>query len=124
MADLASDASSDDPLDAVLVAARAASTKTDEDTVVLDVGDVLSITGWFVITGGRNDRQVKAVVDEVEEHVAESCGLRPVRVEGLDTTAWVLVDYGSFVVHVLRDDARRYYDLERLWADVPRVAWS
>src|SRR4051794_32071629 len=64
---------SDDPLDAVRVAAQAAASKTDEETVVLDVGDVLSITGWFVITGGRNDRQVKAVVEEVESQVAAAC---------------------------------------------------
>lgn len=114
----------DDVLAAVRVAALAASTKTDEETVVLDVGDVLSITGWFVISGGRNDRQVRAVVAEVEDQVREQTGLKPVRVEGLDALAWVLIDYGSFVVHVLSEEARRYYDLERLWGDVPRVDWA
>jgi len=105
-------------------AARAAATKTDAETLVLDVGDVLAITSYFVITGGRNARQVKAVAEEVEEQVARSGGPRPIRVEGLDTLQWVLLDYGDFVVHVFVDETRRYYELERLWSDVPRIDWE
>jgi ribosome-associated protein len=111
-------------LDWVRLAARVAATKTDDETVVLDVGEVLAITNWFVITSGRNPRQVKTLVDEIEEQVAEAGGPRPLRVEGLDARQWVLMDYGDFVVHVFLDDTRRYYELERLWADVPRVAWA
>jgi ribosome-associated protein len=106
------------------IAARAAATKTDADTLVLDVGDVLAITSYFVITGGRNARQVKAVAEEVEEQVALAGGPRPIRVEGLDTLQWVLLDYGDFVVHVFVDETRRYYELERLWSDVPRIDWD
>jgi ribosome-associated protein len=105
-------------------AARAAAAKTEEDTLVLDVGDVLSITSYFVITGGRNPRQVRTIAEEVERVVALDGGPRPLRVEGLDSSRWVLLDYGDFVVHVLLDEARRYYELERLWADVPRVDWA
>ena len=108
----------------VTTAARAAAAKTEAETVVLDVGDVLSITSYFVITGGRNARQVKAVAEEVEEQVAAVGGPRPLRVEGLDTMQWVLLDYGDFVVHVFVDETRRYYELERLWSDVPRIAWD
>jgi ribosome-associated protein len=107
----------------VLTAARAAGAKTDEETVVLDVSEVLSITGWFVITGGRNPRQVKALVEEVEEQVSAVGGPRPRAVEGLDSLRWVLMDYGDFVVHVLLDEAREYYELERLWRDVPTIDW-
>lgn len=107
----------------MLTAARAAAGKTDEPTVVLDVGEVLSITSWFVVTAGRNPRQVKTIAEEVERAVAEVGGPKPLRVEGLDALQWVLMDYGDFVVHVFHEDARRFYDLERLWGDVPRVEW-
>ena len=107
----------------VMAAARAAASKTDEETVVLDVGEVLGITGYFVITGGRNARQVKTVAEEVEEAVVAAGGPKPLRSEGLDSLRWVLLDYGDFVVHVLLDEARAYYELERLWSDVARVDW-
>ncbi len=106
------------------VAARAAAAKTDEETLLLDVGEVLSITNWFVITGGRNPRQIKTLADEVEQAVVQAGGPRPLRTEGLDSLRWVLLDYGDFVVHILLDEARRYYELERLWADVPRLEWG
>ncbi|HEY5155414.1 MAG TPA: ribosome silencing factor [Acidimicrobiales bacterium] len=108
----------------VITAARAAAAKTDEDTVVLDVGEVLAITGYFVITGGRNPRQVKTVAEEVEQAVVAAGGPRPLRSEGFDSLRWVLLDYGDFVVHVLLDEARAYYELERLWSDVPRIDWQ
>lgn len=107
----------------VLVAARAAGSKTDEPTVVLEVGEVLAITGWFVITGGNNTRQVKAVAEDIEDQVAAAGGPRPLRVEGLDAAQWVLLDYGDFIVHVFLDEAREFYDLERLWRDVPTLEW-
>lgn len=108
----------------VLQAARAAAAKTDEPTVVLDVGEVLAITGWFVITGGTNTRQVRSIAEEIEDKVAEAGGPRPLRVEGLDSSQWVLLDYGDFIVHVFLDEARDFYDLERLWRDVPRLDWQ
>lgn len=108
----------------VLAAARAAASKTDESTVVLDVSSVLAITGWFVITGGRHSRQVKTVVEQVEEQVVAAGGPKPRAVEGLDSLRWVLMDYGDFVVHVLLDEARQYYELERLWRDVPTLDWT
>src|SRR5690349_782290 len=106
-----------------IVAARAAATKTDEETVVLDVGEVLSIVEFFVITAGRNGRQVRTIAEEVEAKVAEAGGPRTRRVEGLDALSWVLLDYGDFVVHVFLDETRAFYELERLWADVPRAEW-
>src|SRR6478609_3213446 len=106
-----------------IVAARAAAAKTDEETVVLDVGSVLAIVEFFVITAGRNTRQVRTLAEEIEAKVDEAGGPRPRRVEGLDSKSWVLLDYGDFVVHVFLDETRAYYELERLWADVPRVDW-
>lgn len=113
----------DDVFKWVRVAAEAAASKTDAETVVLDVGDVLSIAGWFVITNGFNARQVRAIAEEVEDKVAEVGGPRPIRIEGLDSRRWVLMDYGDFVVHVFLDEVREFYDLERLWSDVERVDW-
>ena len=92
--------------------------------MVLDVGDLLALCGWFVIASAANERQVKAVCDEVELQVAESGGPKPRRIEGLADRQWVLMDYGDMVVHVFQQEQRDFYDLERLWADVPRVDWS
>jgi ribosome-associated protein len=107
-----------------VVAARAALAKKGEDPVILEVGAVLAITDAFVITSGTNPRQVRTIAEEVELRVAEECGPKPLRVEGLDDARWVLLDYGDFVVHVFLDEVRRYYDLERLWSDAPRVEWD
>lgn len=108
----------------MVAAARAADAKSGARTLVLDVSEVLSITGWFVITSGANARQVKTIAEEVEERVADGGGPRPRRIEGLDGLRWVLMDYGDFVVHVFLDEERDYYELERLWSDVPRVDWA
>ena len=114
----------DDDARWAIEAARAADDKKGLETVVLDVGDVLAVTGWFVITHGTNDRQVRTIAEEVEARITAAGGPKPLRIEGLDALVWVLMDYGDFVVHVFREDARRYYELERLWADVPKVEWQ
>ncbi len=107
-----------------VLAASAASSKKAIDPVVLAVGDVLAITDHFVVTSGANTRQVRTIADEVERQITEAGGPKPLRIEGLDDLRWVLLDYGEFVVHVFLDEARHYYELERLWADVPRVEWE
>ncbi len=111
-----------EPEEMAVAAAQAAEDKLGRDTLVLSVGELLAITDAFVITHGGTDRQVKAIVEEIEAQMAEGFGVRPVRVEGLDAMTWVLMDYGSFVVHVFDEDTRRFYELERLWKDAPRVA--
>ena len=88
------------------------------------MGSLLALCGWFVIASAGNPRQVKAVCDAVEERVFLAGGPKPKRIEGLDSLEWVLMDYGDVVVHVFQQDARDYYDLERLWGDVPRVSWA
>jgi ribosome-associated protein len=88
------------------------------------VSEVLAITEYFVITSASNDRLVKAIVEEVERRVRETGGPRPLRIEGLADAQWVLMDYGDFVVHVFLEEVRRYYDLERLWSDVPRIPFD
>jgi ribosome-associated protein len=105
------------------IAARAASEKKGEDTVVLAVGPILLITDAFVITHGTNARQVRTITEEVEQKVKSAGGPSPLRIEGLDDARWVLMDYGDFVVHVFLEEVRRFYDLERLWADAERWDW-
>ena len=106
------------------VAARAADAKKAEDTVILEVGSVLAITDAFVITSAGNDRLVRTIAEEVEAKVKDAGGPSPIRIEGLDDARWVLIDYGDFVVHVFQSEVRRYYDLERLWADAPVLDWD
>jgi ribosome-associated protein len=108
----------------VAVAAAAASAKKGEDIVALDVGDILSITDAFVITSASNSRHVRTIVDEIERAMKEHASVPPTSVEGLDDATWVLLDYGDIVVHVFLDETRAYYELERLWADAPRVNWE
>lgn len=89
---------------------------------MLDVGELIAITEHFVITSGRNDRQVRAIVDEVGRQL-RAAGSGPARqVEGLSDGKWVLLDYGDFVVHVFDSESRQFYALERLWADAKQVA--
>ncbi|MDQ4133632.1 MAG: ribosome silencing factor [Actinomycetota bacterium] len=106
------------------VAARAAAAKGASDTVILEVGQVLGITDAFVITSGRNHRQVKTMAEEVEAQVKAAGGPSPLRVEGADEAEWVLLDYGDFVVHAFLEPVRAYYELERLWSDAPRLEWE
>ena len=106
------------------LAAEAALAKTLEETVILDVGELIGITEYFVVTAGRNERQVRAIVDEISLRCRiEGLG-HPRQVEGLHDSKWVLVDYGSFVVHIFDAEARDYYRIERLWADAERVPIS
>ena len=104
-------------------AARAALAKGGTDIIVLRVGDVLAITDYFVIASASNPRLVRTIVQEIEDRVARSGGPRPTRVEGLNEAEWVLADYGTFVVHVFHTETRQYYELERLWSDVPSIDW-
>jgi ribosome-associated protein len=108
----------------VAMAAQAASDKKGDDVVAFDVGQVLAITDAFVVVSGTNVRQVRTIAEEVEAKVREMGGPSPLRVEGRDEGQWVLLDYGDFVVHVFLDEVRRYYDLERLWSDAPRIGWE
>jgi ribosome-associated protein len=106
------------------VAARAADEKKGDETVILQVGEVLGIAEAFVITSAGNDRLVKTIAEEIERQVKEAGGPGPIRIEGLSDARWVLMDYGDIVVHVFLEEARKYYDLERLWADAPRIDWE
>lgn len=96
--------------------------KNGTDVVILEVGEVLGIIELFVLVSASNVRLVKTIVDEVEGAVFAADGGKPRSVEGLGDASWVLMDYGDVVVHVFLDETRAFYDLDRLWSDVPRTS--
>lgn len=102
------------------VAALAADEKLAADVVVLDVSEQLVITDCFVIASAPNERQVNAIVDNVEEKLRVA-GHKPVRREGTREGRWALLDYVDVVVHIQHNDERNFYALERLWKDCPVV---
>lgn len=99
-------------------AALAAADKLASNVVALDVSDKLVITDVFLLASAPNDRQVRAIVDAVEERL-HRLGAKPVRREGEREGRWVLIDFGELVVHVQHAEEREYYALERLWRDCP-----
>ena len=107
-------------LELVHAAAQAASDKLAEDIIAFDVSDQLVITDAFVLCSAPSDRQVKAIVDEVEDRLRE-IGAKPVRREGERDGRWVLIDYAEIVVHVQHAEEREFYALERLWRDCPLI---
>jgi ribosome-associated protein len=109
-----------EPTTLAILAARAAAAKQGRDILILDVGALISIVDHFVLVSGATDRQVKAIVDAIEEALRIE-GFRPLRREGEHALRWVLLDYGDFVVHVFHAEERAYYELERLWKDAPVI---
>jgi len=103
------------------VAAQAAAAKLADDVVVIDVSDQLVITDCFVIASAANERQVNAIVEEVEEKM-RAAGHKPARREGAREGRWTLLDYVDIVVHIQHQDEREFYSLDRLWRDCPTLA--
>jgi ribosome-associated protein len=114
---------SDRALELATAAAQAAADKKAEDIVLLDVSQQLVITDAFVIASAPNERQVAAIVDEVEERLRE-LGAKPVRREGAREGRWVLLDFVDVVVHVQHAEERTFYSLERLWKDCPSIPFT
>ena len=105
----------------VKIGAMAASDKLATDIIAYDVSEQLVITDAFLLCSAPNDRQVRAIVDEIEEKLAKA-GAKPVRREGEREGRWILLDYLDVVVHVQHAEERSYYALERLWKDCPQIA--
>lgn len=110
----------DRAVELVTVAAQAASDKLAENIVAFDVSEQLVITDAFLLCSASNDRQVKSIVDEVEDKLREA-GAKPIRREGERDGRWVLIDYGEIVVHVQHEEERVFYALERIWRDCPHI---
>jgi ribosome-associated protein len=111
---------SDRAIELAAAAAVAAEEKLATDVLALDVSEQLVITDVFLLASAPNDRQVKAIVDAIEEALMAK-GAKPVRREGTREGRWVLLDYVDVVVHVQHSEEREYYSLERLWRDCPAL---
>lgn len=105
------------------VAARAAAEKKADRIIAIDVSERLALTDVFLILSGDNDRQVRALVDAIDEAMLRAGARRRLR-EGLEESHWVLVDYSDIIVHVQQTEDREYYSLERLWKDCPLIDLS
>ncbi len=101
-------------------AASAASDKLAVDVVAFDVSEQLAVADAFVLCSAPNDRQVRAIVEAIEERLADD-GAKPAHREGERENRWVLLDYLDVVIHVQHEEERSYYSLERLWADCPTI---
>ena len=121
-ADTAPDDDSDVQL--ALLAARTADDKKATDIIILEVGEVLAIAGYFVVCSASNPRLVRTVADEIEGAAKRDLGRSPVRHEGRDQQQWILIDYGDVIVHVFHAEQRDFYEIERLYLDVPKIAWE
>lgn len=103
----------------VLTLCEVLDSKKATDILAVNVGDKTIIADWFIIASGRSTTQVKALCDELEEKAAES-GLIPRRKEGYQEGRWIVMDFGSILVHIFHPEEREYYKLERLWVDDPQ----
>ncbi|HEY3505343.1 MAG TPA: ribosome silencing factor [Actinocatenispora sp.] len=106
-----------------LAAAAAAADKKAENIVLIDVSEQLVITDVFLLASAPNERQVKSIVDAVEERL-HAAGEKPIRREGHRDGRWVLLDYADLVVHVQHNDERTFYELDRLWRDCPIIPFT
>ncbi len=102
------------------IAASAAADKLAENLVALDVTEPMPLTDIFLLASGRSERQVSAIADEIEDKLLES-GIKYLRREGKETGRWILLDFGDLVCHIMHEEDRMYYSLERLWKDCPVI---
>ncbi len=111
------------PAEIAGIAARALDDKKARDVKILKTAEQTVIADYFVICNGTSSTHIKALVDEVDRKLSEA-GEPPIRREGLRSDIWVLMDFGSVIVHVFTDEARKFYNLERLWSDSEEVPIS
>lgn len=116
-------AASEETLEWARIAAQAAAALKATTIAAIDVSERLVLTEVFLVVSGSSDRQVRSLVDAMDEALLKA-GVRRKRREGFDEGHWVLVDYGDLVVHVQQDEDREFYALERLWADCPSIGLS
>ena len=102
------------------IACKAADSKMAADIEALDIRELTTIADYFVILTGSSAAQIRAITEEIERKLKEA-GETPLAVEGLSASSWVLMDYGSVVIHVFRKEMRVFYAIERLWNDAPKI---
>jgi ribosome-associated protein len=107
-----------------VLCAQVADAEHGSDVQVLDVGDLLGITEYFVVVSASNRRLVRTLAERVEEKAKSELARSPLRSEGLSEQQWVLVDFGDVVLHVFLQEIREFYAIERLYTDAPKVQWN
>lgn len=95
--------------------------KLASDVQVINISEMTIIADYFVIASGRTDAHVRALYDYVDEGVKEKLGIDPLHREGIENSKWIVIDYGSVIVHLFHNAEREFYSIEKLWAEAPRV---
>jgi ribosome-associated protein len=108
-------------LQLALAAARTAAENRGQDIVVLDLREQTPVFDYFVIATGTSRRQLHAISEEIDHTLEKQLGDKRIGIEGYSSSRWILLDYGSVVIHLFDDETRSYYDLENLWARAKRV---
>ncbi len=111
-------------LQLAIAAARTADENRGQDIVVLDVRKLTSIFDYFVIASGTSRRQIHAISEEIDDRLEKELGDQRMGIEGYSESRWILLDYGSVVIHLFDDETRQYFALEDLWADGEKVDWE
>ena len=111
-------------LERALAAARVADLNRGRDIQILDLRELTPVFDYFVVITGASRRQLHAISEEIDDVLARDFNDKRLGIEGYAESRWILLDYGDVVIHVFHDDTRRFYDIERLYRDVPRVAWE
>ena len=102
--------------------AKTADNKKAQNIIILDISKLTSITRYFVICTGINERQLHTIADEIEKEL-KTLSIKKYGIEGYQEAKWILIDYGDVIVHLFDKEMRSYYDLELLWGDAPQVKW-
>jgi ribosome-associated protein len=114
-------AAADRSLQLALAAAQTAEENRGRDIIVLDMHDLTPLFDYFVLATGTSRRQLHAMSEEIDHTLEDDLNDQRLGIEGYDQSRWILLDYGSIVIHLFDEEARRYYALEELWSDAHRI---
>jgi ribosome-associated protein len=117
---LQEDALTERPRDLALKIADVLTDTPASDTVLLEITEISSIADFFLLCSGENERQLRAIMEEIKEKMAEE-NVRPLRIEGSPQSGWIVLDFGDVVTHIFDMELREYYRLDQLWSEAPRV---
>lgn len=110
--------------DKAVLIAQVADNAKGQDICIYDVQDLSSITGSFVIITGTTQNHLKAIGAQIEKYIRSEAGEKPLRIDGATSASWRVYDYGDVIVHIMVDDSRQFYAIERLWGDAREIQWS
>ena len=111
-------------LQLALAAARVADENKGQDVIVLDLRELTCIFDYFVIASGTSRRQLHAISEEIDHKLQKELNDKRMGIEGYAESSWILLDYGTIVVHLFEQDTRDYYGIEKLWGEARRVPWQ